>query len=242
MFFFGLLSMLMAMQTSLHASRLEAVRHRLALACERVQRPADAVKLLAVTKTRPDSDLHDVYNLGLRAFGENRVSEAVGKQTRLPGDIEWHMIGHLQSNKAKDCLGFTWLQSLDKLDTAKALEKVFARAGRTLQVLLEANTGGEDQKDGVKDLDGLRRLAESMAGFSHLKLRGLMTMAPFSPHETVVRPCFVRLRAWRDALAVEFPDHRWDTLSMGMTNDFEWAVEEGSTLVRIGTALFEGFR
>ncbi len=234
--------MLLAMQTSLHAGRLETVRNRLALACGRARRPADAVKLLAVTKTRPDSDLHDIYRLGLRAFGENRVPEAVGKQARLPRDIEWHMIGHLQSNKAKDCLGFTWLQSLDKLDTALALEKVFSKAGQTLQVLLEANTGGEDQKDGVRDLDGLRRLAEGLAEFPHLRVRGLMTMAPFSPDEAVVRPCFVRLRTWRDLLAEEFPNHGWDTLSMGMTNDFEWAVEEGSTLVRIGTALFEGFR
>jgi len=198
--------------------------------------------LLAVTKTRPDSDLQALYDLGLRAFGENRIPEAVGKQGRIPGDIEWHMIGHLQSNKAKDCLGFDWLHSLDRPETAQALEKVLAKADRRLNVLLEANTGGEESKEGVRDLDGLRRLAEAVSVFPHLNVRGLMTMAPFSPEESVVRPCFVRLRSWRDALAREFPNHRWETLSMGMTNDFEWAVEEGSTLVRIGTALFEGFR
>jgi pyridoxal phosphate enzyme (YggS family) len=230
------------MTNSLHALRLEAVRDRLALACERASRPIDSVALLAVTKTRPDTDLQALYDLGLRAMGENRIAEAVGKQSRLPRDIEWHMIGHLQSNKAKDCLGFGWLHSLDRFETAQALEKVFAKANQQLNVLLEANTGGEAAKDGVSDLDGLRRLAEGLSGLPHLRVRGLMTMAPFTTDESVVRPCFVRLRGWRDALALEFPGHQWDTLSMGMTNDFGWAVEEGSTLVRIGTALFEGFR
>jgi len=230
------------MQTSPLASRLQAVRERLWSACARASRAPDAVSLLAVTKTRPDTDLQGLYDLGLRSFGENRIAEAVGKQGRLPRDIEWHMIGHLQSNKAKDCLGFSWLHSLDRPETAQALEKVLAKADRSLHVLLEANTGGEDSKEGVRDLDGLRRLAESVSAFPHLKVRGLMTMAPFSPEESVVRPCFVRLRSWRDVLAREFPAHHWETLSMGMTNDFEWAVEEGSTLVRVGTALFEGFR
>lgn len=227
---------------SSYASRLEAVLDRIHRACGRASRPTDSVRLLAVTKTRPDSDLQALYGLGLRAFGENRVSEAVGKQGRLPTDIEWHMIGHLQSNKAKDCLGFTWLHSLDRVETAQSLEKSFAKAGKTLQVLLEANTGGEDQKDGVRDLDGLRRLTEALAPLTHLRIRGLMTMAPFSPEEALVRPCFVRLRNWRDSLAAEFPDQDWGTLSMGMTNDLDWAVEEGATVVRIGTALFEGFR
>jgi len=214
----------------------------MALACQRASRPVDSVRLLAVTKTRPMDDLVSLYHLGLRAFGENRVAEAVDKQAQLPPEIEWHMIGHLQSNKAKDCLGFTWLHSLDRLETARALEKTFSKANRTLNVLLEANTGGEEAKDGVRDLDGLRRLVEALEPFPHLKVRGLMTMAPFSPEETVVRPCFVRLRNWRDSLAAEFPGLEWSTLSMGMTNDFEWAIEEGSTLVRVGTALFEGFR
>lgn len=230
------------MQISLHASRLAAVRDRLSSACVRASRSADSVALLAVTKTRPDTDLQSLYDLGLRAFGENRIAEALGKQGRFASDVEWHMIGHLQSNKAKDCLGFHWLHSLDKAETALALEKALTKGNRELNVLLEANTGGEDAKAGVRDLDGLRRLAEAVMEFPHLKVRGLMTMAPFSPDEKVVRPCFVRLRSWRDVLAGEFPEHRWETLSMGMTNDFEWAVEEGSTLVRIGTALFEGFR
>lgn len=230
------------MQNSLVGLRLQAVRDRLAQACDRAHRPVDSVRLLAVTKTRQDADLEELYALGLRAFGENRIAEAVGKQSRLAADIEWHMIGHLQSNKAKSCLGFQWLHSLDKLETAKALEKVFSQTGRRLNVLLEANTGGEAAKEGVADLDGLRRLAEGIAAFPHLVVRGLMTMAPFSPDESIVRPCFVKLRTWRDTLSREFPDGDWHTLSMGMTNDFGWAVEEGSTMVRIGTALFEGFR
>jgi hypothetical protein len=221
--------------------RLEAVLDRMGRACARASRPTDSVRLLAVTKTRPDQDLQELYALGLRAFGENRVVEAVGKQSRLPDDVEWHMIGHLQSNKAKDCLGFSWLHSIDKLETAKALDKVFARAGRPLNVLLEVN-GGEDAKDGVRDLDALRRLAEGVAGLTSLRLRGLMTMAPFTPDETLIRPCFVRTRTWAQTLAEEFPEQDWSTLSMGMTNDLEWAIEEGSTLIRIGTALFEGFR
>jgi hypothetical protein len=229
-----------AMQNSA-SGRLAAVRDQMARACDRAGRSSDSVQLLAVSKTRPDAAIDELLALGLRSFGENRVAEAVGKQVRIPG-IEWHMIGHLQTNKAKDCLGFSWLHSLDRPETARALEKAFAQAGRTLNVLLEANTGGEAAKAGVADLDALRRLAESVASQPHLKLRGLMTMAPFSPDEAVVRPCFVRLRSWSEALARDFPGQDWSTLSMGMTNDFGWAIEEGSTLVRVGTALFEGFR
>ena len=231
---------MLSMQT--FAERLEAVRSRMAGACARAGRSLDSVQLLAVTKTRPDGELLQGYNLGLRTFGENRVAEAVGKQSRLPEDIEWHMIGHLQSNKAKDSLGFSWLHSLDTIDTAQALEKVFSRAGKTLNVLFEANTGGEDSKAGLRDLEGLFRLVRAVVPLPHLKIRGLMTMAPFTPDESVVRPCFVRLRSWAESLSQAFPDQDWSTLSMGMTNDFEWAIEEGSTLVRVGTALFEGFR
>jgi len=220
------------------AQRLALVNERIARACERAGRKA--VELLAVTKTRSAEEIRQLYDLGLRAFGENRVSEAVDKQAALPSDIQWHLIGHLQTNKAKTCGGFAWVQSIDKADTARALAK--ASSPGVMSVLLEANTGGEEAKDGVPDLDGLRRLTEELLPLSHVRIRGLMTMAPFSPDETVVRPCFARLRQWRDALSREFPSQDWATLSMGMTNDFEWAIAEGSTMVRIGTALFEGFR
>jgi len=230
----------MSRMENLAAERLHLVRERMASACARASRSPHEVTLLAVTKTRTESELREVYGLGLRAFGENRVPEAVEKQTRLPNDIEWHMIGHLQSNKAKDCGRFHWLHSLDKAETAAAVNKVFALE-RRLNVLLEVN-GGEDAKHGVRDLDALRRLADAVVGMPHLRLRGLMTMAPFSPDERVVRPCFVKVRQWAETMQSEHPEQDWSTLSMGMTNDLEWAIEEGSTLVRIGTALFEGFR
>lgn len=221
--------------------RLNVVQDRIAEACARASRPIDAVRLLAVTKTRTDQEIQEIYDLGLRAFGENRVTEALGKQSVFP-EVEWHMVGHLQSNKAKDCLGFQWLHSLDKADTARALEKSFGSTPRRLNVLLEVNTGGEDAKAGVRTWDDLVRLVDSVAGLPHLTIRGLMTMAPFSLDERIVRPCFTRLRTWAEKLAHAFPDHDWSTLSMGMTNDLHWAIAEGSTLVRIGTALFEGFR
>ena len=220
------------------AERLSLVNERIAEACARSGRPRD-VQLLAVTKLRSAEEIRQLYALGLRAFGENRVVEAVGKQSVLPSDVEWHMIGHLQSNKVQDCGEFAWVHSLDKAGTAAALDR---RLGRPLNVLLEANTGGEAAKNGVRDLDGLKGLAEALVPLKNLRIRGLMTMAPFSPDEAVVRPCFALLRSWRDALAREFSDQDWSTLSMGMTNDFAWAIAEGSTLVRIGTALFEGFR
>ena len=229
------------MQTSA-SDRLKTVRDRLALACQSASRSLGSVDLLAVTKTRSVAEIEEIHSLGLRAFGENRVAEAVEKQSILPQNIEWHMIGHLQSNKAKDCLGFTWLHSLDRVETAFALEKALERKGKTLRVLLEVNTGGEDNKDGVRDFDALARLAEPVAALPHLHIRGLMTMAPFSTEESVVRPCFSLLRQWRDRMVHAFPEQDWSTLSMGMTNDFEWAIQEGSTLVRLGTALFEGFR
>jgi pyridoxal phosphate enzyme (YggS family) len=230
------------MSVSTAAERLAIVMEGLDRACTQAGRPISDVQLLAVTKTRPAAAVRELYDLGLRAFGENRVGEAIQKCPLLPSDSQWHMIGHLQTNKAKDCLGFLWLHSLERVETARALEKVFAREDRTLNVLLEANTGGEAAKDGVPTLDDLKRLAGHVAEFPHLKIRGLMTMAPFSPDEAVVRPCFERLRYWRDALAAEFPSQDWTTLSMGMTNDYRWAIAEGSTMVRIGTALFEGFR
>lgn len=222
--------------------RLAQIRERMTSASERSGRSPSSVSLLTVTKMRSDEEIGAAYQLGLRSFGENRVPELVRKRAQFPSDIEWHLIGHLQSNKAKDCAGLHCIHSIDKPETALALEKVLAKVDRRINVLIEANTGGEDQKDGARSLGEVERIAETILGCSHLALRGLMTMAPFSADERIVRPCFTKLKSWETQLISSLPAADWGILSMGMTNDFEWAIEEGSTLVRIGTALFEGSR
>jgi hypothetical protein len=201
------------------------------------------VTLLAASKTQPAAVLQAAFGLGLRTFGENRVQEALAKTALLPPEvvqgIEWHLIGPLQSNKVKAALElFTVVHSLDRPKIAIALDREAAGRGLSLTGFLEINLGGEASKHGFLP-EGLAEEVASLAGLAHLRIAGLMAIPPQTDDPEASRPWFRRLRELRDSLAARpewqgFPGH----LSMGMSDDFAVAVEEGATHVRVGTALF----
>lgn len=202
---------------------------------------AGQVRLLAVSKTFPAADIRTLFNAGQTCFGENRVQELQTKASALPEAVEWHLIGHLQSNKAVKAVALAaWIHAVDSVHLAEKLGHAAASAGRTITVLLEANLSGEKSKFGLRTFGEAARVAATvLAHADHLRLAGLMTMAEFGASETRLRETFAGLRVMRDRLETEFrcvlPE-----LSMGMTADFEAAIREGSTIVRIGTAIFGG--
>jgi len=225
------------------AENIAEVRQRIAAAAHRVGRDPEKIVLMAVSKTFPTERIREAYIGGLRIFGENRVQEFSGKAAALRDlhDAEWHMIGHLQSNKAAAAAeAFAAIDSLDSLKLAEKLNASAARLGKTLGVLIEINVGGETAKSGLSpDSDEVEELLSAAPRLERLEFRGLMTVPPFTEDAREVRPYFRKLRALRDQLAAQhFPAVFMDVLSMGMSHDFEVAIEEGSTCVRVGTAIF----
>lgn len=216
------------------AERLDAVERRIAAACEKAGRPRDGVRLLAVSKTKPPEAVREAVGCGLRLFGENRVQEAQSKIPLCPDGLEWHLIGHLQTNKAKVAARlFQMIHSVDSLKLLQALER---HASMTLPVLLEVNVSGEAAKFGIKPAE-VAGAIEAANQMQKVEVHGLMTIPPFSPNPEKTRVHFAALRELRDRLQDEtgtpLPE-----LSMGMSQDLEIAIEEGSTWVRIGTDLF----
>ncbi len=219
------------------AANLEHVRQRLAAACARAGRDPATVTLLAVTKGQPPEVVQAAARLGLTLFGENRVQEARAKIPLCSGRLHWHLIGHLQTNKAREAVHwFEMIQSLDSLHLAAELQKQADKAARTMPVLLEVNVAGEASKFGYAPDRLLAELA-ALNAFPRLVLQGLMTLAPWAPDPEKVRPVFRRLRELKteceQRLGAPLPH-----LSMGMSGDFEVAIEEGATLIRLGTVLF----
>lgn len=193
---------------------------------------------MAVTKGFPRETVQAALSAGLTLFGENRVQEAEEKFVELAGLCELHLIGHLQRNKARTAAAtFSCVQSIDKTETAEALDSRCAERGSVMDVLLEMNTSGEQSKSGYLSRDELLRSMEVIRGLSHLRVRGLMTVGPLSDDEARIRSAFSLLRTLYEEIRAG-GGAGFDTLSMGMSGDFEAAIEEGSTLVRIGTALF----
>lgn len=219
--------------------RIRQVRLRVAEAAARSGRSIDDVTIVAVTKTVPAERVALAYELGLKVFGENRVQEARAKIAALPYPLmRWHLIGHLQSNKVARAVElFDLIHSVDSLRLADALERGASGRERMVPILLQVNVSGEASKEGVS-VDDLHMLAAEALRLPHLRVQGLMTIAPYTTQPEEVRPVFRRLRELRDGLRERFPDGSWDTLSMGMTNDYEVAIEEGATMVRIGRAIF----
>lgn len=229
------------------ASNLAKVNARVRAAAERARREPGEVKLVAVSKTHPPAVLREAIGSGARVLGENKVQEADGKITEIGRRAaEWHLIGHLQSNKARKAVQlFDVIQSLDSIELAERLERICVEEGREeLPVLVQIDLAGEKAKSGIDEAD-LPRLVDHLKGCERLKFKGLMVLPPFFDDPEAARPYFVRLRAIRDRLAGEdaFPDGSGE-LSMGMSHDFEVAVEEGATMVRVGTAIFgaRGYR
>jgi PLP dependent protein len=225
------------------AENIAAIRERVATAARRAGRSPEQIALMAVSKTQPPDRIREAYTAGLRLFGENRVQEFAGKAGALADlrDAEWHMIGHLQTNKAAKAVElFSAVDSVDSVKLAEKLDTAARSVKKKLAALIEINVGGETAKSGVaahsRDLEELLLAAPR---FKSLAFRGLMTVPPFTEDPQAARPYFRKLRELRDSIAArKLPTIAMDVLSMGMSHDFEVAIEEGSTCVRVGTAIF----
>jgi PLP dependent protein len=226
------------------AENVERVRDQIARAVGRARRRVEEITLVAVSKTFSTEAICAAYDAGLRAFGENRVQEFEAKRSKLNdaggftgGDVTWHLVGHLQSNKARRAAElFDRIDSVDSLALANKLDSAAAEQRKRLPVLIEVNLGGEKTKSGVGEND-VASMTRGVAGLKHLELGGLMTIPPFFDDPESARPYFRQLRELRDGVSREV-GRSLPVLSMGMSHDFEVAIEEGATEVRIGTAIF----
>lgn len=221
------------------AARVAEIRERIARAAIRAGRDPNGVRLVGASKMQPVASLAAAYGAGLHRFGENRVQEGVAKAAELPADIEWHLLGPLQSNKARAAVGlFSLFHAIDRVKIARLLDLEAARAGRRLSGLIEVNLGGEESKHGFPPA-GLAEAIAPLAELEHLSIVGLMSIPPPADDPEAARPWFRRLAALAAELSAR-PEWsgRLRELSMGMSDDFEVAVEEGATFVRVGTRLF----
>lgn len=218
---------------------LISVENKIQEACLRAGRKREDVTLIAVSKTKPVSDLEEAYNLGVRIFGENKVQELADKYEVLPKDIEWHMIGHLQRNKVKYIIDkVALIHSVDSLRLAETIEKEAAKHNITANILIEVNVAKEESKFGLMP-EELDEFITKISGFSHIKVKGLMTIAPFVEDSEQNRIIFQRLHKLSvDIEAKNVDNITMRVLSMGMTNDYTVAIEEGATMVRVGTGIF----
>jgi pyridoxal phosphate enzyme (YggS family) len=219
------------------SENLENVREQIVAAADKAGRSADDIELVAVSKTHDAERVREAVQAGQQLFGESRVQEARVKIPELPSNLRWHFIGHLQKNKIRHALPlFELFHGIDSLDLARDMNRIAEEAGSHPRVLLEVNVAGEGSKFGFKP-ERVRADMESLLALPRLSIEGLMTIPPFAPEAETSREFFIRLRELRDQLQQEF-QIALPQLSMGMTNDFSVAVEEGATLVRVGTAIF----
>ena len=227
-----------AITTSI-AENIAGIRRRLNAAAARAGRDPDSVRLMAVSKTVEPDRVRQAIGAGITLLGENYVQEAREKIPVIGHGVEWHMIGHLQTNKVKYVVNlFDWIHSVDRLELAQELDKRAGQNGRTLKVMIEVNVSGEASKSGAEPSQVLG-LVRQIAALPHLQVRGLMTMPPYSDQPETSRPFFIELRRLRDDIArTAIPNISMDELSMGMTDDFEVAIEEGATIIRVGRAIF----
>ena len=220
---------------------LAVVQQQLSQAATEAGRSPEDIQLIAVSKTKPAEMINEAVLANHTAFGENMVQEAISKMSALNkiDNIEWHLIGHLQKNKVKFCPGnFQWIHSIDSIELAKKLEERCALKQQNINVLIQVNLSQEKSKYGVQQLDELFQLAETLHAGQWIKLRGLMTIPAPDLGETSTRKLFEKLRMWRDQLQNELDAPEITELSMGMTADFQWAIQEGATMIRLGTAIF----
>ena len=215
------------------------VEHNIEEACRRAGRDRSEVTLIAVSKTKPVETLQEAYDLGVRVFGENKVQEMEDKYESLPRDIQWHLIGHLQRNKVKYIIDKAVLiHSVDSLRLAQTIEKEAEKHDLTAHILIEVNVAREESKFGIFPED-LENLVDKIAKLPHIQVDGLMTIAPFVPDTEENRPVFRELRKLSvDISAKKVDNVNMSVLSMGMTNDYQVAIEEGATMVRVGTGIF----
>lgn len=218
---------------------LKNVESNIAIACEKAGRNRDEVTLIAVSKTKPVEVLQEAYDLGVRVFGENKVQELVDKYEALPKDIRWHMIGHLQTNKVKYIIGkVEMIHSVDSLKLAETIEKESAKKNCITKILVEVNVAEEESKFGLH-MEEVIPFIEKISTFEHIQLCGLMTIAPFVENSEENRTIFANLHKLSvDIMEKNIDNRNVSVLSMGMTNDYEVAIEEGATMVRVGTGIF----
>ena len=221
------------------SSNVSLIRQRMEVACSRCGRDPRSVRLMAVSKTVAPERIRQALDAGVTLLGENYVQEAREKIPAIGHVAEWHMIGHLQTNKVKYVVNlFDWIHSVDRLELARELDKRAGQNNRRLNVLIEVNVSGEESKSGIEATQALE-LVRQVSLLPHINLCGLMTMPPYSDNPENSRPYFQALRKLRDDIsAANIPGIRMDELSMGMTDDFEVAIEEGATIIRVGRAIF----
>lgn len=221
------------------AGRLNQIRSRIAEAAAKAGRDPRTVRLVAVSKTRPPDDVVAACRAGQVIFGENYVKELTAKAAEVAEPLEWHFIGHLQSNKVKYLAGMvTLVHSVDRLSLAEEISRQWGRLGRCCDVLVQVNIAGEATKSGTNETGALQ-LVRDIALLPNVRVRGLMTMPPFFDDPEATRPYFAELKRLSDLIATEaVPGVEMGELSMGMSGDFETAIREGATLVRVGTAIF----
>ena len=219
--------------------QLEEVRQNIRNACERSGRKVEDVTLIAVSKTKPVPMLQEAYDAGARDFGENKVQEILEKEPQLPSDIRWHMIGHLQTNKVKYIIDkVSMVHSVDSVRLAEAIEKEAEKKDICMPVLIEVNVAGEESKFGLS-IEEVLPFLEEISSYEHLQVKGLMTIAPFVANPEENREVFQKLKKLSvDIAAKNINNVNMSVLSMGMTNDYQVAVEEGATMVRVGTGIF----
>ena len=218
---------------------LEFVEENIAKACEKAGRSRDEVTLIAVSKTKPVSDIRQAMDYGIKVFGENKVQEIKDKTEEIKESLNWHMIGHLQANKVKYLPGrVCMIHSVDNVKLAAEIEKQFAKADIVIDVLIEVNMAHEESKFGLSP-DEVADFVKEIASYPHLNIRGLMTIAPYTDDPESNRVYFKGLRELKDNInGMNIPGVNMDTLSMGMTGDYQVAIEEGATFVRVGTGIF----
>ena len=218
---------------------IEHVRENIEKACKKVGRSVDEVTLIAVSKTKPYTDIEEALKSGTLDYGENKVQEMCEKYEILPKNIRWHMIGHLQRNKVKYLVGKTELiHSVDSIRLAEQIEKEYAKKGETANILIEVNMAQEESKFGITSQE-TEELIRKISTFEHIRIKGLMTIAPYTDNPETNRVYFRQMKK----LSVDIRDKNidnvsMDVLSMGMTGDYQVAIEEGSTMVRVGTGIF----
>ena len=224
-------------------TRIEDILEKISLACDKSARKKNDVKLMAVSKFHPVEEILQAYDCGLKLYGENRVQEACSKFSeilQIKPDVDLHLIGSLQRNKVKNIVPFcSCIQSLDRIELAQEIQKQCEKIGKKINVLFEIHTG-EDSKSGYQNIDDVKKTLDYILSLenSFIVPIGFMTMAPFTNNEIEIRNSFVTLRNLRDKIQSEYTNFNFAELSMGMSQDYQFAIEEGSTLVRIGTAIF----
>ena len=221
--------------------KLALVQQQITQAAIQSGRTPEEIQLIAVSKTKPVELIKEALAAKQTAFGENRIQEAHGKIEMLSNspEIEWHLIGHLQKNKVKFCPGnFQWIHSVESVELANKLEARCALTNKNINVLIQVNLSREKSKSGLQKWDDILRVAESISAGQWLKFRGLMTIPAPNFGELKTRKIYEQIRKWRDKLRHELDSAEITELSMGMTADYHWAIQEGSTMIRVGTAIF----